>query len=115
MTGYSRNYDIDPYEIYHGAPDNFLPVGPVRLELGSKDLVLGIEINGAAKAYPLALLQERTEPLTDRIGDHSIRIDIVPGEHIVSVKDNAGRPLPHVTLYWFAWQAFHPRTQVYAE
>ena len=111
-TGYARNYEMDPYSSYHSDADSYLLAGQVRTELAPKSRVLGIEINGAAKAYPLALLQ-RTKALTDHIDDQPIRIDISPEGQVMSVRGNAGQPLPHTTVYWFAWQAFHPQTQVY--
>jgi hypothetical protein len=115
LTGHARDYDTDPYAGYHSAGDIYFPVGSVRGELAPKERVLGIDIDGTAKAYPMALLGDSAKPLTDRIGNLTIRIKISPEGQIIAVTDSSGRALPHVTLYWFAWQAFHPQTQVYTK
>ena len=47
-TGYHRDYSIDPYEGYYRALGIMFPVGDVRADLPAKEMVLGIEINGAA-------------------------------------------------------------------
>ena len=115
ITGYARDYDLDPYAAYHDADESFFPVGPVRPELTPKTRVLGVAVDGAAKAYPLVLLTKKTGILTDRIGKHTIRIELSPDGEVFSVTGKSGQVLPHTTLYWYAWQAFHPQTQVYAK
>jgi hypothetical protein len=32
---------------------------------------------------------------------------------VVAVRDGRGGEVPHIYVYWFAWQAFHPETTVY--
>ena len=44
-------------------------------DLGRHDLVVGIDINGRAKAYPLSMLQKQT-PISDRIGDARILLAV---------------------------------------
>ncbi len=52
-------------------PRQLIPDG----DLGPRDLVVGIDINGRAKAYPLKSLQEQT-PISDRIGDARILLAV---------------------------------------
>ena len=50
--------------------------------------------------------------MTDRIGDVQIRIR-VSDQEVVSVTNEQGESVQHLFAYWFAWQAFHPQTDVY--
>ena len=113
-TGYTRNYAIDPYEGYYRALGIMFPVGDVRTDLSAKEMVLGIEINGAAKAYPLSLFERKSEVFKDEIGDNPIQIILSKEGHVLDVLDHQDQPIPVIFAYWFAWQAFHPDTAVYA-
>jgi hypothetical protein len=113
-TGYPRNYDIDPYEGYYRALGIMFPVGDVRKDIAAKEMILGVEIDGSAKAYPLTLLEQKSGPLEDRIGEHPIRIMLSNQGQVADVLDRQGRSIPTIFAYWFAWQAFHPDTTVYA-
>jgi hypothetical protein len=112
-TGYTRDYGVDPYEGYYRALGTMFPVGNVRTDLPAKAMVLGIEVDGRAKAYPLSLLKGRHPVVEDRIGAHPIRIEVSPEGQVVAVTDAEGRALPGIFAYWFAWQAFHPQTAVH--
>ena len=91
------------------------PVGQVRKDLPVKTRILGLEINGKARAYPLPALQTLDKSLIDIWGGVSVRIDIDPTGQVVGVFDGKGHPLTHLFAYWFAWQAFHPETTVYRQ
>ena len=112
QTGYDRDYGRDPYEGYYRVGTIWFPVGEVRRDLSPKDRVLGVEIGSDSKAYPLEDLVARDGVVTDRVGDVQLRIR-VSGQEVVSVKDEQGQPVQHLFAYWFAWQAFHPQTDVY--
>jgi hypothetical protein len=114
-TGYARNYDIDPYEGYYQALGIMFPVGDVRTDLQAKEMVLGIEINGVAKAYPMSLLENRSTTINDLVGGNPIRIILSTDGQVIEVWDDRSRSIPVIFAYWFAWQAFHPQTAVYAE
>jgi hypothetical protein len=112
-TGYHRDYSTDPYEGYYRIGSLMFPVGNVRRELSLKKRVLGIEINNAARAYPLEELARRSGVHNDRLGGQDIRIEVDAEGQVIAVKDHKGQPVPHIFAYWFAWQAFHPQTSVY--
>ncbi len=112
-TGFSRNYVIDPYEGYYRVAGLMFPVGEVRRDLSSKERVLGITVNGNAKAYALKQLQKENGILKDRVGMIDISIEVSPEGEVVAVRDFAGQPIAHMFVYWFAWQAFYPQTQVH--
>lgn len=112
-TGYYRDYKIDPYEGYYRALGIMFPVGDVRTDLPAKEMVLGVEINGAAKAYPLSLLERKTGIFKDEIGANPVQIVLSKEGQVVNVQDHQARTIPVIFAYWFAWQAFHPDTEVY--
>jgi hypothetical protein len=114
-TGYARNYAIDPYTGYYKAMGVMFPVGDVRSELPAKAMVLGIEIDGTAKAYPLSMLAQQGNVFRDQIGTHPIQVLLSDEGQIVDILDHRSRSIPVVFAYWFAWQAFHPHTMVYQE
>ena len=112
-TGYLRDYKIDPYEGYYRALGIMFPVGDVRADLPAKEMVLAVEINGAAKAHPLSLLERKTGMFRDEIGEIAVRIILSKEGQVVNVQDHQARTIPVIFAYWFAWQAFHPDTEVY--
>jgi len=114
-TGFSRNYAVDPYEGYYRVGRLMFPVGRVRLDLAAKERVVGIEIDGAAKAYVLESLQRRPGIIKDRVGKVDITIETSEEGEITSVRNASGEDIPHMFVYWFAWQAFYPETEVSGE
>ena len=112
QTGYDRDYGRDPYEGYYRVGTIWFPVGEVRRDLSPKDRVLGVEIGSDSKAYLLEDLVRKEGFVTDRIGDVQIRIR-VSDQEVVSVTNEQGESVQHLFAYWFAWQAFHPQTDVY--
>ena len=112
-TGYARDYNVDPYVGYYRVGTIWFPVGNVRNDLSPKERILGIEINGNSKAYPIETLSSNPGTIEDGIGNERVRIHVNPEGEIVSVVDVNGKPIPHLFAYWFAWQAFHPDTNVY--
>jgi hypothetical protein len=114
-TGYNRDYTVDPYAGYYEAMGMMFPVGDVRSELPAKEMVLGVEIDGTAKAYPLSMFKQKTDGFKDQIGPNPIRIVLSEAGQIVAVLDRQSRSIPVIFAYWFAWQAFHPQTTVYLE
>jgi hypothetical protein len=114
-TGYTRNYDVDPYLGYYKAMGIMFPVGDVRTDLPAKEMVLGIEIGGMAKAYPLSHLVSGGTRVVDTIGGQRIRIVLSGDGQVEDVLDDQSRSVAAIFAYWFAWQAFHPQTAVYME
>ncbi len=114
-TGYHRDYKLDPYEGYYQAQGIMFPVGDVRADLAAKEMVLGVEIDGTAKAYPLSLLERKTGTIKDEIGDNPVQIVLSKDGQSMKVLDHQARKIPAIFAYWFAWQAFHPDTEVYVE
>ena len=86
------------------------PVSKTSSKLKNKALVAGISVNGKYKAYPFSALAKKEGKIIDEFGGETIEI-------IFDKKSNSVRVLNEnvqvVTLYWFAWYAFHPDTKVF--
>lgn len=98
----------DPYLAYAQKVNVYY--SPVARGLAGSTLVLGVRIDGVAKAYPLYLLRR---PISDILAGHRLRI--VPDADALSatVLEHGSR-LPATPVYWFAWHAFYPSTLIYA-
>jgi hypothetical protein len=115
-TGFKRDYGLDPYREYveEGRPtfrswqDSKLSKSKIR----PMEPVLGIEIAGIPKAYPFSLLKKKPAVFEDRLGDTTLVIHFDKESKAAYVTAQVGTVLPSTTVYWFAWQDFHPQTQV---
>jgi hypothetical protein len=112
-TGYLRDYSRDPYVSYARSPRLMFPAGAPDGRMGPKEWVLGIELDGVTKAYPFTELQRVAPFVTDSVGSKTITVHYDPASRTARVKDAGGRDVPSVASYWFAWIAFHPKTEVY--
>ena len=112
-TGFFRDYSRDPYVSYARSPRLMFPTGTQDGRMGPKDWVLGIELDGVIKAYPFTELQQVAPSLTDSLGSKTITVYYDQASRTAWVKDAGGRDVPSVAAYWFAWIAFHPKTEVY--
>lgn len=112
-TGSFRNYERDPYLGYADRPDLMFETSHFDAGYHPKEWVVGVEMNGAAKAYPFAELRKARSPVSDKLGGRRITLHFDTRIRSASVTDGEGKPLPSVMAYWFAWYAFHPDTQVF--
>ena len=112
-TGYSRDYSRNPYASYASSPTVMFPVGHRDARYPAKSWVLGLELNGQYRAYPLPELAHSHAPITDHLGDRALTIIYDHHSRNARVLDADGSQLPALTAYWFAWSAFHPQTTVY--
>lgn len=111
-TGHSRDYRRLPYQNYATNSKVRFPVPRHRTELKDKEWVLGVVNNGEAKAYPRAEMEQMT--IKDEIGGDEIEIVYLQKNQNATVTNLTRRqPQPHVMAYWFAWQAFYPKTQLW--
>jgi len=113
-TGHRRNYAASPYSGYFASNQIMFPVNSSRQRnaLPDKETVIGVIVEDTPKAYRLADLLE-AGTLKDRIQTRDIELTANAETGQVHVTDTRGRPLPSVSVYWFAWQAFYPDTRLW--
>ena len=85
-TGYRRAYGTNPYQGYDQSATPFLYDGPIDPRLPPMERVLGVISGSDARAYPYALLEEKTV-LNDNVGGKPIVV--VSDARIQSVLDQA--------------------------
>lgn len=112
-TGYRRDYARDPYAGYEDDSGLYFPVTRRDPRYHPKERVLGLEIKGAFKAYPISELSKIKGDVMDRFQGEELLVRFNARNRSMAVYDSKGELLPAVTAYWFAWYAFHPETAVY--
>ena len=114
-TGYSRDYDRNPYQGYEQSRQLFFGVNNRAPEnYHPKEQVIGLEINGVYKAYPFVELEKQGQPrFTDTINGISITIDWDSTNQSVNLSNSEGVEIAGIQGFWFAWFAFHPDTLVF--
>lgn len=113
--GFDRDYVDSPYEGYEKTRRLFFKVsGQRKTDYHPKERVLGIDIDGATKAYPFAELRafNRAE-FGDKLHDQAITILWDEESETASAVDEQGQLLVTTTAFWFAWVAFNPETAVF--
>jgi len=111
-TGHRRDYENLPYGRYFKSAATMFPYSGKRRELPPKAWVAGVLLKGQAKAYPLETMPTGVW-LEDQIDNESVSVRYDSIESHFSIKNASGKPLPNVQVYWFAWQAFYPETQIW--
>ncbi|MDX1666504.1 MAG: DUF3179 domain-containing protein [Saprospiraceae bacterium] len=114
-TGHQRNYDLEPYANYVSSSQLMFPVAHSNSDLPPKELVIGLEIGEKAKAYPFSRLKASAGIVWDTFMGERLRIQYNKEAESAIITDAEGEELPAVTLFWFAWYAFHPETAIYDE
>jgi hypothetical protein len=108
-TGFYRNYSANAYDSYFKSDQTMFPVTKNRDELAQKSWVVGVVINGVAKAYSIEKL-EKESIINDTISEVKIKVRYDKNKKYHKITNNAGEEIPSVVVYWFAWQAFYPKT-----
>lgn len=112
-TGYRRNYGRNPYAGYERQSRLYFPVSGESRAYPRKSLVAGLEVDGHFKAYPFEELKIGPEKFTDTVGGVQVEVSYDDENGTASIVSPDGKKLSTMILYWFAWSAFHPDTQIY--
>ena len=114
-TGFLRNYDgSNPY----GRKGDFTDINlrfPLENEdkrLDAYEIVYGIELNGKFKAYKKYDLETKLK-IEDNVGGEKITIEFDKELKSAKAYKESGDQIVADTLFWFAWAAFHPETEVF--
>ena len=112
-TGYRRDYQRSPYPGYNQSEGTFFPVSNTDKRYHPKEVVVGIEVNGKVKAYPFVELAKGEGVLKDRFEGQIFTIEYDASARSARVTNAQGELISSLTVFWFAWVAFHPETEVY--
>jgi hypothetical protein len=122
-TGALRIYGVDPYGDYYTTSGAYFPIGTRDSRLEDKDFILGILINGKAKAYFPPAIKVKRE-ITDEfqgkmiVAKYDAELDVV---RLFEKKPDSSNPSGQAALerlnpfsaFWFSWVAAHPDTELY--
>jgi hypothetical protein len=86
-TGYSRDYDRDPYEGYVASRSVMFSVGKLNPRYHPKEQVIGVELGGLAKAYPFSELARVKSPFKDMIGKKTVWVEYDSKSRTATIKD----------------------------
>ena len=112
-TGHWRDYDENPYAGYERRNSLYFPVSAENRTYPRKTLVVGVELDGRYKAYPFDELRKGPKQFTDTVGDKQVTVSFDDDNGTASITSGDGEVLTAVILYWFAWYAFHPDTEIF--
>lgn len=111
-TGFSRDYSVYPYGSYEQDRSTLFPVeGGVDERIHPKTVVYGVEVNGSFKAYQEDRIKKE-DVVRDKVGNTNIEIAYKNGE-VKAQNLETNQDLVATRLFWFAWEAFHPETELY--
>lgn len=115
-TGTIRFYGQDPYGDYYTTPGIYFPVGKKDDRLNEKDFILGIVVNGKAKAY-LPEVVKRVGKIEDRFEGKTIIVKYEKEIDAVRLfekkSDGTLDRINPFSAFWFSWVATHPDTEVF--
>ena len=112
-TGHNRNYDVDPYADYFQDPAPLFPVGDIRNDLEPKAWVYGVLVDD----FPIAFARDQLP--SDQLFEETVngkQVAILydePSQNIQVTDPETGQQLTGLWSFWFAWQAFHPETDLW--
>lgn len=112
-TGHRRDYNRNPYAGYASGNRLYFPVSTEDRTYPRKMLVVGLEVDGHFKAYPFDELKKGPARFTDTVGGVQVEVSYDDDNGTASIVPGDGGELTAMILYWFAWSAFHPDTQIY--
>ncbi|MCA9401669.1 MAG: DUF3179 domain-containing protein [Candidatus Omnitrophica bacterium] len=118
-TGYWKDYNKDPYQRYRHQQKILYPVEHQDKKYFNKRIGLGVSFEGIHKLYFLDRLEKiKDQPALDKIGEVEVKIEKTPAGswqvfRIDDLPENANRYIASFPVYWFAWKAFFPDTEVY--
>ena len=112
-TGHHRNYRGNAYAAYFASGKTMFPVPHTRKELPDKAWVIGVIIDGKAKAYPVNDLPADSA-IKDKVGNRQVVVSYDAEKRHPKITGPQGEQIPAVMVFWFAWQAFYPGTDLWA-
>ena len=112
---FGRDYNVDPYRGYADTKEIWFPVAQRDRRYPAKSVVIGAVIDGQAWAWPFAELPVNQKALTAPTGDIEVTLDYDAATRAARLTNADGNEIPSFTAYWFAWIAFHPKTEVWTQ
>lgn len=113
-TKYPINYEQEPYREYLSSDQLMFPVNKQNRKIENKEMVIGVTYKGKYKAYPFAELKSTTGKIEDILAGEPITIHFNKESNKAWLsREDWDKGVKSTVLFWFAWYAFHPETEIY--
>jgi hypothetical protein len=113
-TGFKRDYTRSPYGDYNNTKSTYFPVAFRNKKYHPKERVIGVTIDGKQKVYPFTeLAKTNKNSLKDVFAGTQLRLEFDVENRDGLIKDSTGKIIPSMNTFWFAWYAFHPKSEIY--
>lgn len=114
-TGYYRSYSQDPYAGYSRTPRLYFPVAnQAPSSYATKETVLGYKGKQKQIAFPLSELRKHDQgKFGYQFDGQKLNIHWDSQNQSAWITDSSGKQIASTMLYWFAWYAFYPETEVF--
>jgi hypothetical protein len=113
-TGYSRDYDRDPYGDYYTSTGVWFELDNEDSRYHQKEPMWGIEIEGVYKAYVLEELLQSEGAFQDTVGDVAVNIQFDEASNTFSLERlDTGESINASYSFWFSWISIHTNTEVF--
>lgn len=112
-TGYVRDYKRVVYSGYTETEALYFPVNNSSDQMFAKTRVIGLEIDGKFKAFPMDLLAKTNGTIKDTFAGQELLVHYNGNANSAYITDEKEHVIPTTNLFWFAWFAFHPETEVW--
>jgi len=109
-TDKHERYKDFHYQKYIESEKIMFPVAVEDARLSAKKVVYGIEVDGQYIAYEESYLKKRT-PMVESFGKRTLKVSYSGGK-VSALDKKTGESFDVLRVYWFAWYAFHPETQL---
>jgi len=113
-TGFDRDYERYPYGTYRKNSELYFGIKNTNSTLPIKEMVYGVSLGKYSKAYPQKLFESK-KIIQDKLGPHNITLEKLPSGAIKIYYSKTKKEIVGVRLFWFAWAAFYPETEIYNE
>lgn len=104
------HYRLSPYASYWVEDKTLFPLAAVDASYHPKELVVGVVVDGKARAY-LGSILTRDGDVDERIAGKRVRVHYVSDTGTFQWQVDEGVEV--VECYWLAWKAFHPATEIW--
>ena len=101
-NGYRKDYDSDPYQGYENSDRLVVGVIMKNRKYYPKEKVIGVELRGVFKAYPLSELKKVASTIKDVIEKASVQITYDRKTKTAVIRNEKNQEIPSVLGFWFA-------------
>ena len=109
-TGAARDYDRSPYPGYEDILRVWFPVAAESDAFSTKEVVTGVSLNNKYLAIHKEFLKKKGE-VTQEFAGEEVLIQYDKKLDVIQVFIGE-KQLPSFDVYWFAWYAYHPDTEI---